>query len=51
MKDSVKHKIIAIIAKLDNGSHSSNQLQGADEALFKLFEEEANKGEPECPKQ
>lgn len=33
----MKNKIIAIIAKLDNGSHSSNQLQGVDESLTNLF--------------
>lgn len=36
----MKHKIIDIIAKLDNGSHSSNQLQGIDETLTALFYEE-----------
>lgn len=40
--DRVKHEIMSIIAKLDNGSHSSNQLQGVDESLFKLFEERCN---------
>jgi Tfp pilus assembly ATPase PilU len=39
----MKNKIISIIAKLDNGSHSSNQLQGADEALYKLFKNEIAK--------
>lgn len=33
----MKEEIINVIAKLDNGSHSSNQLQGADEALFEIF--------------
>jgi hypothetical protein len=36
-------EIISIVAKLDNGSHSSNQLQGADEALVELFEREIDK--------
>lgn len=35
--DGIEHEIITIIAKLDNGSHSSNQLQGADEELSQLF--------------
>lgn len=35
--EEIKSKIFNIIAKLDNGSHSSNQLQGADEALYELF--------------
>ena len=39
----MKNKIINIIAKLDNGSHSSNQLQGVDEALTELFDTEINK--------
>ncbi len=38
IKKETKDKIINIIAKLDNGSHSSSQLQGVDEALTKLFE-------------
>lgn len=36
-ENNYKSKIINIIAKLDNGSHSSNQLQGIDEALTELF--------------
>lgn len=36
-KEAVKSKIFNIVAKLDNGSHSSNQLQGVDEALTELF--------------
>lgn len=39
----MKNKIISIIAKLDNGSHSSNQLQGVDESLTNLFDEELKK--------
>lgn len=39
----MKNKIISIIAKLDNGSHSSNQLQGVDESLTNLFVEELKK--------
>lgn len=39
----MKNRIINIIAKLDNGSHSSNQLQGVDEALFELFNKEIGK--------
>lgn len=39
MNGSIKHKIVSIVAGLDNGSHSSNQLQGVDEALFKIFDE------------
>jgi len=35
--DATKHSIINIVAMLDNGSHSSSQLQAADEALSKLF--------------
>jgi len=35
--EKIKGRIINIIAKLDNGSHSSNQLQGIDESLFELF--------------
>lgn len=35
--EEIKSKIFTIIAKLDNGSHSANQLQGADEALYELF--------------
>lgn len=35
--EQLRSKIINIIAKLDNGSHSSNQLQGVDEALTELF--------------
>lgn len=34
---NVKSEIIRIIAKLDNGSHSSNQLQGIDETLTAIF--------------
>lgn len=34
---NIKHEIIRIIGKLDNGSHSSNQLQGIDETLTALF--------------
>ena len=37
----LRHEITNIIAKLDNGSHSSNQLQGVDEALFDLFKQYA----------
>ena len=36
---NIKHKIIAIIAGLDNGSHSASQLADADEALYELFSE------------
>lgn len=36
-EENWRSQIINIIAKLDNGSHSSNQLQGADEALTELF--------------
>lgn len=32
-----REQIISIIAKLDNGSHSSNQLQGADEEIVEVF--------------
>lgn len=39
---SVKHRIIAIVAKLDNGTHAASQLQAVDEALTKLFEETNN---------
>lgn len=39
----MKHEIINIIAKLDNGSHSSNQLQGVDEALLEIFKKEIAK--------
>ena len=35
--NEVKNQIINIIAKLDNGSHSSNQLQGVDEALLEVL--------------
>ena len=34
---NIKSEIIRIIAKLDNGSHSSNQLQGIDETLTAIF--------------
>lgn len=30
-------EVIRIIAKLDNGSHSSNQLQGIDETLGRII--------------
>jgi hypothetical protein len=43
MSIHIKNEIIRIIGKLDNGSHSSNQLQGIDESLTKLFEEEVNR--------
>lgn len=39
----MKGKIINIIAKLDNGSHSSDQLKGVDEALFELFHDHVEK--------
>lgn len=34
---NIKSEIIRIIAKLDNGSHSSNKLQGIDETLTAIF--------------
>ena len=37
--ETIKTKIFAVIAKFDNGTHSSNQLQGADEELLKIFED------------
>lgn len=40
---NMKNKIISIIAKLDNGSHSSNQLRGVDELLTDLFSDEISK--------
>lgn len=43
----LKGKIINIIAKLDNGSHSANQLQGADEALAELFHSELERTKQE----
>ena len=39
----MKNKIINMIAKLDNGPHSSDQLQGIDEALTILLETEVAK--------
>lgn len=36
-EEKLKSSIFGIIAKLDNGSHSANQLQGVDEELLKLF--------------
>lgn len=38
MTPTWKEEIFSIIGKLDNGSHSSNQLQGADEELTLLIE-------------
>ncbi len=40
-----KSKVINIVAKLDNGSHSSNQLQGVDEALNELIAAQIAKAE------
>lgn len=37
MSIHLKNEIIRIIGKLDNGSHSSDQLQGIDETLVALF--------------
>jgi hypothetical protein len=37
LDEYIKNRIISIIAKLDNGTHSANQLQGIDEALIELF--------------
>lgn len=39
----IQQEIINIIGKLDNGSHSSSQLQGTDEALYDVFEREIDK--------
>lgn len=36
-KEQLKSAIFSIITKLDNGSHSSSQLQGVDEALLELL--------------
>lgn len=48
MDKQIKSQIISIIAKLDNGSHSANQLQGADEALVELFENTIKDLTAEC---
>jgi hypothetical protein len=40
MNNSIKtilEEVIPLVAKLDNGSHSSNQLQGVDEAITDLI--------------
>lgn len=37
MSIHIKNEIIRIIGKLDNGSHSSNQLKGIEETLTALF--------------
>jgi septal ring factor EnvC (AmiA/AmiB activator) len=37
LNEHIKNRIVSIIAKLDNGTHSANQLQGIDEALIELF--------------
>jgi len=35
----IRRKIQMLVGKLDNGSHSSNALQGLDEELFELFKQ------------
>ncbi len=44
-------KIINIIGNLDNGSHSSSQLQGADEALTELFKDLLSQSNQEIVKE
>jgi len=51
LQSEAKFKIINIIGKLDNGSHSSNQLQGVDEALTELFSDQIQKAVEETRKE
>ena len=41
--ENAKNVAIQIMAKFDNGSHGSNQLQGADEAIVALVSSSLNK--------
>jgi len=46
-----KSKLFNIVAKLDNGSHSANQLQGIDEAVSELIQSQIKQAEERGYKQ
>ena len=47
MSEEIENGIRNLIAKLDNGSHSSSQLQAIDEALTDLFSQALQKRDSE----